>query len=109
VNRFYSVDIPSEVQADLASIPPEPKRAIRAVLRQVEQTPDSGKKLVDELTGMWRLVAGNYRVVYRFDGRIIRIISIGHRGTVYELLAKKAKNLIAERRARYRRRKRTPR
>ncbi|MEW6418664.1 MAG: type II toxin-antitoxin system RelE/ParE family toxin [Nitrospirota bacterium] len=65
---------------------PDLKRKIKAALQTVLIDPQSGKALKDELKGLQSFKVGKFRVIYKTatDKRIIQIVAIGPRKTIYE-------------------------
>lgn len=77
----------SDETAELVrTLHPDLKRKIKAALQTVLNDPQSGKVLKDELEGLQSFKVGKFRVVYKTakDKRIIEIVAIGPRKTIYE-------------------------
>ncbi|OGN80466.1 MAG: hypothetical protein A2082_00365 [Chloroflexi bacterium GWC2_70_10] len=72
---------------------PDPKKRVRAVLNALQDDPRLGEPLIGDLLGLWKVPVGQYRVVYRSRRRLVEIVSVGPRETIYI-------DLIRERRAR---------
>jgi mRNA interferase RelE/StbE len=70
-------------------LPPEVKRAVKAAIRALAQDPAGGEPLHGELRGRFKYRVRRYRIVYAVDRdhRIVRILSVGHRRSIYEELA----------------------
>jgi mRNA interferase RelE/StbE len=70
-------------------LPPDIKRSVRGALRAVALDPYLGKELLRELRGLRSHRARRYRVIYEVVAarRLIHIVAVGHRTTVYEELA----------------------
>jgi len=64
-------------QSDLSAI----KRAVEEKLMIAPET--FGKPLRFSLRGIRSLRVGEFRVLYRIDGTIVRVIMIAHRSKVY--------------------------
>jgi addiction module RelE/StbE family toxin len=60
-------------------------------MRLLEQDPMAGKTLERELVGFRSYPIPPYRIIYRVEpsSRVVRIIRIGHRNDVYEILVQK--------------------
>ena len=73
-------------------LPPTLKRSVRAAIRALTANPQTGEPLRDELRGLFKFRVRRYRIVYRVleRPRVIRILAVGERRTVYEELAKRA-------------------
>ena len=74
-----------QVAGWLRSLPPEPKRRVRAAFRELKDWRGDIKALQGELDGFYRLRVGGYRVVYRVvNGRVIQLEYADTRDVVYE-------------------------
>lgn len=58
------------------------RKAIEARLTRAPQ--EYGKPLGGNLRAYWSLRAGDYRVVYRIESSLVRIIQIAHRRDAYQ-------------------------
>ncbi|MBF0506867.1 MAG: type II toxin-antitoxin system RelE/ParE family toxin [Nitrospirae bacterium] len=78
--------IPDETAALVRSLHPNIKRKIKSALQAIMTDPQAGKSLKDELKGLRSFRVGKFRVVYRTGKkeRIIEIIAIGPRKSIYE-------------------------
>ena len=85
----YRPDIPPHVADVIRSLPPEVKRGVKAAIRALSDEPGAGEPLQRELAGLWKYRVRRFRVVYAVDRRrrVLRIMAVGHRRTVYEELA----------------------
>ncbi len=64
---------------------PDIRRKVRAGLDLIRTDPASGKALHDKLAGLRSLRLGRLRIVYRVaPGRVIEVVAIGPRRTIYE-------------------------
>jgi mRNA-degrading endonuclease RelE of RelBE toxin-antitoxin system len=74
-----------QVQAWLASLPPETKRRVRAALRDLAKGKGDIRALHGELAGWCRLRVGGLRIVHRhLPGKIIQLDYADTRDAVYE-------------------------
>jgi mRNA interferase RelE/StbE len=82
----YRLKVSHETADFLKSLHPEIKRKIRAALSIIVVEPAAGKALKDELTGLRSFKAGRFRIIYKVAAsmRIIEIVAIGPRKTIYE-------------------------
>ncbi len=81
----YRLSVPDETADFLRSLHPEIKRKIKAVLDLIAPDPGVGKSLRDELRGLKSFQIGRFRIIYRVTSkRIIGIVAIGPRRTIYE-------------------------
>jgi len=82
-----------EIQAGVAEVirhlQPNLKRSIRAAIRLLCTNPTAGEPLHGELAGRLKYRVRRYRIVYRLDRkeRVLHIIAIGRRRSIYEELA----------------------
>jgi len=85
----YRPEIGSEVSAIIRHLPPDVKRALRAAIRALAVNPAAGEPLYAELEGRFKYRVRRYRIIYRVDraARILRIVAVGHRRSIYEELA----------------------
>ena len=69
-----------------AKIPLSDRKKIRKAIQQKLTTyPDLfGKPLRLSLKGHWSLRVGDYRVVYRIDGKTVEVMLFGHRSMIYD-------------------------
>ena len=74
---------------------------MRAAIDAIAQDPATGEALEQELTGFRKIALGSWRVVYRDEGRAIRIHAIGRRATVYSDLIERLRRSVRERTGRY--------
>jgi len=77
---------PNVVRRDIPSIPPAFVDPImRAIHERLTVLPEgAGKPLRHNLKGCWRLRVGEWRVLYRIDGRSVSVFSIVIRRDVYK-------------------------
>ncbi len=78
-----SLRVPEETRLAISRLPPVTKRKVRAVLTAVIVEPTIGQPLRDRLTGYRRVRIGRWRVVYRETARVIEVVVVGPRATVY--------------------------
>lgn len=85
----YRPDIGAEAAAAIRRLPPQVKRALRAAIRALAINPGAGEPLRGELAGRFKYRVRRYRIVYRVDraARVLRIVAVGHRRSVYEEVA----------------------
>ena len=78
--------VPDEIRDAIGLLPPDTKRKVRAALTAVLDEPTIGDPLRDRLRGYRRIRIGRWRVVYRERARLVEILAMGPRATVYEEL-----------------------
>ncbi len=83
VSEVLKIDVPS-LDADVLS------RIHIAIDQKLKTHPDMfGKPLRQSLRSHRSLRVGDFRIVYRIDGRIVRIVAIRHRRDVYAIAEKR--------------------
>jgi mRNA interferase RelE/StbE len=81
----YRLSVADETFDFVRSLHPEIKRKIKAALTLIASDPGVGKSLRDELRGLKSFQVGRFRIIYKVTSkRIIQIITIGPRKTIYE-------------------------
>jgi mRNA interferase RelE/StbE len=77
--------VPHEIVGFIRGCHPQLKRKIMSGLRHIVTEPESGKPLKNELEGLKSYRISRLRIVYRISTkRIIDIVAIGPRRTIYE-------------------------
>ena len=86
--QFRSV-IPPLVAEAIRHLHPDLKRSVKQAIRAISHDPTCGEPLQKELEGYWKYSVRRFRIVYTIDraGRIIRIVAVGPRRTIYEQAA----------------------
>jgi mRNA interferase RelE/StbE len=89
----YRLDIRSRAAEVIRHLPPEVKRAVKAAIRSLVEDPMAGEPLHGELEGRRKFRVRRYRVIYRIDKaeKIIRVIAVGHRRSIYEEFARQSR------------------
>jgi mRNA interferase RelE/StbE len=81
----YRLSVPHEIVGFLRSLHPEIKGKIKATLDLIASDPAVGKSLRDELRALRCFKFGRFRIIYKVTSkRIIEIVAIGPRRTIYE-------------------------
>lgn len=82
------ISIPPLVAASLKHLHPALKRKIKEALHTIGENPYLGKSLQGNLAGLRSFRATHYRIVYQIASheRLIQIVDIGPRKTIYERL-----------------------
>jgi mRNA interferase RelE/StbE len=87
--------VPDDTAALVRSLHPQLKRKIKAACKRIVDDPEEGKPLRANLRGLKSLRVGHFRIVYRIASeKVVEIITIGPRRTIYEetyRIIKKAK------------------
>ena len=77
--------VPPAVATVVRGLHPQIKRKLRSALKAVLEDPDCGKALKGELTGLWSLRVGKFRVIYRrAPAHVIDLVAFGPRESIYE-------------------------
>ena len=82
----YNLEFTTSALRELRSLDPQVQQRITAKITRLCDDPfPSGIKKMQEPPGHFRIRVGDYRIVYRVDGRrvVIVIVRIGHRREVY--------------------------
>ncbi len=87
----FRLDIPPHVAEVIRSLHPDLKRSIKAAIRGIATDQECGEPLLRELDGLWKYRVRRFRIVYAIDrkARVIRLIAVGHRQSIYEDLTAK--------------------
>ena len=84
----YTVNIGSGAERDMADLHPTVQAAVdRRVLTLADDPrPHGAKPLKGRLKGLWRVRAGEHRIVYAVDdrARTVTVYAVGPRGGVYD-------------------------
>jgi mRNA interferase RelE/StbE len=77
------------VAAIVRRLVPDLKQSVKQAVRALRADPEVGEPLQRELEGLWRYRVRRFRIVYRVDRRrrVIEILAVGHRSTVYDAVA----------------------
>jgi mRNA interferase RelE/StbE len=86
--------IPPRVAEAIRHFHPDLKRSVRQAVRALCADPACGEPLQKELEGYWKYRVRRFRIVYAIDrpSRIIRIVAVGPRCTIYEQAAEQLRN-----------------
>ena len=90
----YRLKVPDPVARLIRTMHPLLKRKIRASLKIILKSPDTGKALKDELKGLRSFRVTRFRIIYRVRKNIVEIVAVGPRERIYQetyLLLKKDK------------------
>ena len=83
----YKIVIDKKVIKDLKKVDTLwQKKFLEKIKTTLVYNPQSGKKLVGDLSNFWRLRVGNYRIIYEIieDKVIVEVIKIKHRKEIYK-------------------------
>jgi mRNA interferase RelE/StbE len=87
--RRYRIAISAKAAAAVRDIHPDLRRSIRHTIEAFASDPARGAELRRELAGLRRFRVRRFRIVYEVDSsaRIVRVLAIGHRRSIYEEIA----------------------
>lgn len=87
----FRPDIPPHVAEVIRTLHPDLKQLIKSAIRAIAVNPECGVPLKRELAGLQKYRVRRFRIVYRVDQkkRIIRLMAVGHRRSVYEELTER--------------------
>jgi mRNA interferase RelE/StbE len=87
----FRPEFPPHVAEAIRALPPDVKRGVKQALRALSAAPEAGEPLQRELEGLWRYRVRRFRIVYEIDRRrrILRVVAVAHRRTVYEEAAER--------------------
>jgi mRNA interferase RelE/StbE len=79
-----SLYVPDHCRSLIKHLHPHLKTKVKAALSRLLADSSVGKALKDELAGLRSFRIGDWRIVYRLRGKLIEIIAIGPRRTIYQ-------------------------
>lgn len=84
----FRADIPPHVAGVIRTLHPDLKQIIKSAIRAILANPECGEPLKRELKGLRKYRVRRFRIVYAVDHkrRVLRLIAVGHRRSVYEEL-----------------------
>ena len=85
MSKPYEVVLAADVVRSIRRLPKQYQASVIAALGALATDPRLGKPLVGELSGIWSLRRGDYRLLYRIDdgARRIEVARVGHRREIY--------------------------
>ena len=87
----FHPDIPPHVADVIRSLHPDIKQLIKSAIRAIAADPECGEPLKRELDGLCKYRVRRFRIVYAVDHkrRVIRLMAVAHRRSVYEELTER--------------------
>jgi mRNA interferase RelE/StbE len=82
----YRVELTTQAAKQLAALPREVQRRLDVRILALGDNPrPPGSTKLAGTDDLYRIRAGDYRIVYRIEDRVLRVlvIRLGHRGDVY--------------------------
>jgi len=91
VTHYAIILHPAVVTEDLPRLDASWRKTIRDTVREkLATTPELyGRPLRKNLKGCWKLRVGDYRVVFRIQGKKVIVLAILHHSVVYEQAEKR--------------------
>ena len=85
----FKVEMPPAIAESLKHLHPDLRRHIKQALIAIAEDPACGVMLLRELKGLYKFRVRRYRIVYEVveKSRVVRILAIAHRETVYRDVA----------------------
>ena len=97
-----SWQVSAALNNQISHLPPDLKRQVRAAIDYVQQNPELGKSLSEELAGYRSYRIGKYRLIYRIKADRLVLEAVGPRSDIYErFVLELARRKIRERSAKY--------
>ncbi len=82
---MHKLVVPREIRALIRKMHPDLKKKVKASLKMILSNPQSGKELMDELSGLRSFRVGSFRIIYRVKNtEQIELVAIGPRPRIYE-------------------------
>ncbi len=90
--------MPPHVAEVIRSLHPDLKQLIKSAIRAIVANPECGEPLKREPDGLRKYRVRRFRIVYTVDQkrRIIRLMAVGHRRSVYEELTERFRRKAQE-------------
>ena len=82
---MFKIKLTSKAKRELRKLSKEEKLSIGEIIEELKENPLIGKPLDRELIRKFSYRVGIYRVIYKINqqDKIVKILSAGHRGTIY--------------------------
>ncbi len=89
---IYRVEFTEAARNAVIHLPPAVKQEIKEGIRFLAAAPLGGEPLKRELQGKRKFRIGKYRLIYQLElhRKVVLIIAVGHRRTIYEELTRTA-------------------
>ena len=81
----YSLAVTKRFKRSFKKLPEDVQEKIYGRLVSLLENPHSGVSLRGELSGLYRLRVGDYRVIYAIDEekKLVVLLDVGHRRRIY--------------------------
>lgn len=91
----HPLEIPDALAETLRHLAPELKKKVKVALEEISSNPSGGKPLAEELRGFRSYKVGQFRIIYREKTKIIEIVTLGPRRTIYQKTALEIKKRLS--------------
>jgi len=83
---MYQIIFQSSAERDFKKLPRDIQSRIIKKLEELKLNPHFGIPLVGNLSGLWKLRVGDYRIIYQIKNEelIILILKVGNRKNIYD-------------------------
>jgi len=83
---MFHLKLTSRAKRELKNISYRHRLALGNIFEEIKEDPSIGKPLTRELTGKYSYKVAVYRIIFKVNkkDKIITIITVGHRATVYK-------------------------
>ena len=82
---MFEVRIEKNARNFIKKLDNSSQKEILKKIRKLKENPFMGKALTGNLSGLWRIRIGKYRVVYQIKNSelIVIVLDVGHRKNIY--------------------------
>ena len=83
---MYKIKFTAQAKKEFKNISIRYKQVLTPILEEMKDSPFISKPLTREFTGKFSHKIGVYRIIYKVNknDKIISVLTVGHRGRVYE-------------------------
>lgn len=83
---MYNIFYTEEAKSVVGRLIPKKQRQIKEAVERIARNPSIGKRLTQELAGMWSYRSGDFRIIYRVEHSqlVVIILTVGHRKDIYK-------------------------
>ncbi|MFH1868673.1 MAG: type II toxin-antitoxin system RelE/ParE family toxin [Candidatus Omnitrophota bacterium] len=88
---MYKIAYTKEARERIGKLSAKFKLQIKRAIERIAENPDTGKCLMQELSGILSYRTGKFRIIYRvFHGEIlVLILTLGYRKDIYKKISRK--------------------
>ena len=83
---MYQIIIEKPAEKFLKKLDKSVQKRIIGRIKELQLNPRTGLPLIGNLSGLWKLRIGDYRVIYQIKNEelVILVLKIGHRKNIYD-------------------------